>query len=136
MANTEKELGAEPIAMAENTMPQQYPYVPRRKTIERGGAISVPYTEYFPKVQGGVCEFCGIIDNLQPATVQYMLCQHFKDIGELRCSYCEPAKNPTEVIYKSIMNIHGHPDNPDKLVVVCNDFKCSQKHEARFKISL
>lgn len=135
MANTEKQLGQEPTAVAETTTPPQYPYAPRAKTIERQGAVSVPYTEYYPKVYGGLCEVCGVIDNNQPATVQYMLCPHFASLGELRCSYCDDSKNPTEVVYKSVINVHGHPDNPDKLVVVCNDFRCSQKHEARFKLS-
>lgn len=105
------------------------------KIIERQGQKSVPYTEYYPQVRGGICEFCGVIDPNQPSQVQYKLCPHFRALGELRCSYCDESKNPEEVVYKSTLNIHGHPDNPNKLVVVCDDFKCSQKHEARFSMS-
>lgn len=104
-------------------------------TIERQGIISTPITKYYPKVIGGVCEFHGILDNRQPSEVQYTLCDHFKDIGLLRCSYCDESRDPVEVIKSATINIHGHPDNPDKLVVVCDNFNCSQKHLARFKLS-
>ncbi len=39
-------------------------------------------------------------------------------------------KQQTVLVY-----IHGHPDNPLKLVVVCDSYTCSQKHEKRFKTS-
>ena len=103
--------------------------------IERQGSVSVPMTRKYPKVTGGICEHCGVMDNLQPSEVQYTLCPHFKDIGMLRCSYCDESKNPVEVIKSAEINIHGHPDNPDKLVVVCDSYECSQKHLARFKLS-
>lgn len=104
-------------------------------TIERQGQSSVPVTRYYPKVTGGICEFCGVIDNKQPSEVQYSLCPHFKSIGLLRCSYCDETRDPVEVIKSAEMNIHGHPDNPERLVVVCDSFECSQKHLARFKLS-
>ena len=89
----------------------------------------------YPEVRGGVCAFCGVIDPNQPSTVQYLLCPHFKPVGELRCSYCDETKDPDDVIYKSTMKVHEHPDNPDKLVVVCDSYECSGKHLARFKLS-
>lgn len=136
MPKTETSTGEEPITVAEPVAPPEYAYAPRKRTIERSGGVSVPYGERYPQIRGGLCEFCGVIDNTQPSTVQYLLCPHFKDIGEIRCSYCDASRNPEEVMYKAIMNVHGHPDNPTKLVVVCNDYKCSQKHEARFKLSM
>lgn len=105
------------------------------KQIERQGQVSAPVTEYYPQVRGGVCEYCGIIDPNQPSTVQYQLCRHYQTLGELRCSYCDETRNPQEVIYKHTLNVHGHPDNPNKLVVVCDDYRCSQKHLTRFQLS-
>lgn len=104
--------------------------------IERQGQRAEAYTYMYPRVIGGVCEFCGIIDNKQLATEQYKLCQHFKTIGEIRCSYCPENANPEEVVYHAEMKIHVHPDNPNKLVVVCDSYTCSQKHIERFKRSI
>ena len=103
--------------------------------IERLGSVSVPITRSYPKVVAGVCEYCGIIDSLQPSEVQYSLCPHFKGVGILRCSYCDESINPVEVIKNRTLNMHGHPDNPDKIVAVCDAYECSQKHLARFKLS-
>ncbi len=102
-------------------------------TIERQGRQGVPMVRRYPEVRGGICEFCGVINPSKPSTEQYKLCPHFKDIGELRCSYCDATKNPEEVIYKSVMNTYEHPDNPAKLVVVCDNFTCIQKHQERFQ---
>lgn len=107
---------------------------PRMKQIERQGDKSVPYTEYYPQVRGGICEYCGVLDKNVPSEFQYKLCGHYRGM-QLRCSYCEESKNPNDVIYHSVLNIHGHPDNPDKLVIVCDAYECSRKHEARFNRS-
>lgn len=104
--------------------------------IERQGVRAEPYTYMYPRVIGGQCEFHGVMDNKQPSEVQYQLCPHFKDIGELRCSYCPENVNPVEVINRSELKIHVHPDNPNKLVVVCDSYNCSQKHIERFKRSV
>lgn len=103
--------------------------------IERQGDVSVPITRSFPKVIGGVCEYCGILDSSLPSEEQYTVCKHFKTVGLLRCSYCDESRDPVDVIKSAEINIHGHPDNPNKLVVVCDSFECSQKHLARFKLS-
>ena len=103
--------------------------------IERQGSSTVPYTHRYPEVRGGVCEWCGVIDETQPSTIQYTLCDHFKTVGLLRCSYCDESKNPTDVLYKHVLNIHDHPDKPGKLVVVCDSYECSNKHLARFKVN-
>lgn len=107
----------------------------RKKTIERQGVSSAPYTARYPQVRGGICEFCGVLDKNQPSEFQYKLCPHFRDIGQLRCSYCDESKDPNDVIGHSIINVAAHPDNPDKLVVWCNSFTCSEKHLARFQAS-
>lgn len=104
------------------------------KHIERQGSSSEPYTKRYPEVRGGVCEYCGILDPNFPSEQQYKLCPHFRGL-QLQCSYCPEHKNPDEVIRSNILNIHAHPDNPDKLVVVCKSFDCSEKHIQRFKIN-
>ena len=106
-----------------------------QKFIERQGSSSEPYTVRYPEVRGGVCEFCGILDNNTPSEYQYKLCPHFRGIGQLVCTYCADSKNPDEVARSSTLNIHQHPDNPDKLVVVCASYECSQKHEKRFRLN-
>jgi len=108
---------------------------PVAKTIERQGANTVPVTSYFPQIRGGVCEFCGVLDKNTPSQFQYQLCPHFRGMGEMRCSYCDEAKDPTDIVTRSILNIHGHPDNPNKLVVVCNSYECSDKHIKRFRVN-
>lgn len=116
------------------TQPTERQPAPVQKTIERQGGHSVPYTEYHPQVRGGICEYCGVLDPNTPSQFQYRLCPHYRGLA-LACSYCDGTKDPDEVNYKSVLNIHGHPDNPNKLVVVCDSFTCSEKHEKRFKIS-
>lgn len=114
----------------------EVPYVPpRRKSIERLGMKSEPYTRRWPQVRGGICEFCGVLDRNVPSEHQYKLCPHFRELGQLRCSYCDESKNPDDIIHHSNLNIAEHPDNPDKLIVWCNSYECSRKHEARFKKS-
>lgn len=105
---------------------------PRPKTIERQGARSEPYTQRYPQVRGGICEFCGVLDPRVSSEFQYKLCPHYRGM-ELRCSYCDETKNPDEVVYHANMNVAAHPDNPDKLIVWCDSYECSRKHEARFK---
>lgn len=101
--------------------------------IERQGSKTVAYTYMYPRVIGGTCEFCGVIDNKQPSHMQYTLCPHFKNVGELRCSYCPESVDPTEVVNRAELKVHVHPDNPNKLVVVCDSYNCSQAHLKRFQ---
>ena len=107
----------------------------RQRQIERQGIRTEPYTRRLPQIKGGTCDYCGVLDNRVPAHLQYTLCPHFKGMGEMRCSYCDEAKSPTDVILHSILNIAEHPDNPEQWIVWCNDYKCSSKHEARFRVS-
>lgn len=103
------------------------------KVIERQHATTAATSRMYPRVIAGICEFCGVINPALTSQFQYTLCDHFKDIGELRCSYCPATINPEEVTAKADLKIHEHPDNPDKLVVVCDSYTCSQKHLARFE---
>lgn len=108
---------------------------PVTRQIERQGSATVPHTRRLPEIRGGVCEFCGILDKNVPSQFQYQLCPHYRGIGEMRCSYCDETKNPTDVILKSVLNVHEHPDNPNKLVVVCDSFVCADKHIKRFQVN-
>ena len=115
--------------------PQVLPVRQAAPTIERQGSRTVPVTRRWPQVRGGICEFCGVIDKNIRSEDQYKLCPHFREIGQLRCSYCDETKNPDDIIYHGVLNIAAHPDNPDKLIVWCNSYTCSQKHEKRFVVS-
>ena len=111
---------------------------PQRQSERRGGK-TVPYTRMYPQIIGGQCERCGVLDNNQPATYQYKLCEHFRNFGNLECSYCDPTKDPEEVIGRSRMKVHDHPYEKDQaghptLVVVCDTYDCSTKHRARFEV--
>ena len=100
--------------------------------LERQGNVSTVYTRMKPRVIGGVCEFCGVIDAGQPSEVQYQLCPHFKDIGELRCSYCPENADPIDEIKKGNIKVHEHPDKPGTWIAVCDSYNCEKKHEQRF----
>lgn len=115
--------------------PVQPTYVAPKRKIERQGQSSEPYTRRLPQVRGGICEYCGVIDPSVPSEHQYKLCPHYRDIGQLRCSYCDDSKNPDDVIGHSILNVAESPDDPSKLVVWCDSYECSRAHEARFKKS-
>lgn len=101
--------------------------------IERQGLRSEPHTYRFPEVRGGICEYCGVMDGNVDSQNQYKLCPHFRGM-QLMCSYCPSTKNPDEVIKRSTLNIHRHPQNPETLVVVCDSFECSDKHIKRFQL--
>lgn len=128
------------LSAPENTVQVQAPKpVYRRKTIERQGGATVAQVQRWPYVRGGVCDWCGIVDkNIQYESTgihQYELCPHFRDIGKIACSYCPASKDPGEVIGHAKMIISSHPDNPDRLVVVCDSFNCSKAHIERFSVS-
>ena len=124
-----------PVEVKEIPQPVFTPPPPRQRTIERQGMRTEPYTRRLPQIRGGICEHCGVIDHNVPAQFQYQICPHFRGLGEMRCSYCDETKNPTDVVLHSILNIAEHPNNPDQLVVWCNSYECSKKHEARFKVN-
>ena len=103
--------------------------------IERQGVSSEPYTRRYPEVRGGICEWCGVLDRRLPSEEQYKLCPHFREIGQLQCSYCPDYKNADEVINHSVLKVAAHPDNSGKLVVWCDSYECAKAHIARFKKS-
>ena len=100
--------------------------------LERAGSKSLPYTRMKPRVIGGICEFCGVVNNSYPSEEQYKLCPHFKDIGELRCSYCPDNADPIEILKKADIKVHEHPDRPGTWIAVCDSYNCVKAHENRF----
>lgn len=105
------------------------------REIERQSVNTEPITGRYPKIRGGVCDYCGVLDGNIPSYLQYTLCRHFKGLGEIKCSYCEETKNPRDTVLQSIIQVAEHPDNSDKLVVWCDSYTCSAKHIARFRIN-
>lgn len=103
--------------------------------LERQGAKSVPLTRMLPRVIGGVCEFCGVVNPGALSQEQYLFCPHFKGIGELRCSYCPETADPVEVIRKSNIKVHEHPDRPGTWIAVCDSYTCAKAHTERFENS-
>ena len=105
------------------------------KHLERQGVQTVASSRRLPIIRGGICDRCGVQDPQVPSQFQYQLCEHFRGLGEMRCSYCPETVNPTDVILHSIINVAEHPDNPDTIIAWCNSYGCSAKHEARFKVN-
>ena len=109
---------------------QVLPRIERRNA--QGSAVSGRY----PRIKGGQCEFCGVLNPNIPGHLQYTLCPHFRNLGVMRCSYCPETANPEDVIAKSTLIVASHPNDPMSLVVCCNSRECSRKHMERFKTSL
>lgn len=99
--------------------------------LERQGLRAEPYTRRLPEVRGGVCEYCGVLDQFQDASVQYKLCEHFRGM-DLRCSYCPESKDPQDIVRRSVMKIAENPDKPGVWIAWCDSYECSEKHLARF----
>ena len=136
MANKNPTDGAveAPVTAPVQVQPQPV-YKAPRLTVERQGQSGAPMSERLPQVRAGICEYCGVLDRNVPSEHQYKLCPHYRDIGQLRCTYCDNTKNPDDVIGHSVLNIAKHPDNPQKLIVWCDSYTCSEKHLARFDMS-
>lgn len=112
--------------------------IPRQT--ERRGGRTVPYTRKYPDIKGGHCDFCGVMDPNMPSTYQYKLCPHYRNMGDIACSYCDATKDPEEVMGRSKLSVHDHPYDKDEygrptLVVVCDSYECAQKHRARFEVN-
>lgn len=102
--------------------------------VERIGGLSSGVAIQFPKVRGGVCEKCGVLDSNVPSEYQYKLCGHYRG-KQLACSYCPASKNIDDVIAHSVMRVMQHPDNPRKLIVHCDSYECLKRHEEKWKVS-
>jgi len=103
------------------------PLSPREMHIERQGGLPSPTSRRFPQVRGGICEYCGVIDQNQPSQYQYKLCPHYRGL-QLQCSYCPNEKDPDEIILHAVLNVAEHPDRPGVLITWCDSYECSKKH--------
>ena len=108
--------------------------MPHEMEVERSGGLTSGLTNIFPEVRGGVCSFCGVIDQNYPSHYQYKLCQHYRG-QQLACSYCPSTKDMDDVINHARLRIIQHPDNPRKLIVCCDSYGCRQAHEKRWKVA-
>lgn len=128
---TEREPAPETVVYQPVYVP---PIAPRQMHVERQGSQSEPYTQRFPQIRGGVCEFCGVLDKNVPSQFQYKLCPHYRGL-QARCTYCPENKDPDDVVYHAAMNVASHPENPSTLIMWCDSYECSRAHEKRFKRS-
>lgn len=122
--------------IARETTPPVAPQytLPHQMEVERVGSLSSGITVSWPKVRGGICDFCGVIDPNVPSQFQYKLCGHYRG-KQLACSYCPASKDIDDVIYHSNLRVLQHPDNPRKLIVHCDSYECLKKHEERWKVA-
>lgn len=109
---------------------------------ERTGSKSVVMTKKYPDITGGVCDFCGVRDNLQASEVQYELghvpnCPYtaIGGIHDIRCSYCPDEVNPIEVIKQRKLLVFASPERPGELLAVCDNYTCQGKHQKRYQIN-
>lgn len=95
-----------------------------------------PLTARLPNITSGVCRRCGVVNPQAPeGHFQYEYCPHFKGLGLIRCVYCDPSKDPNEVIRMSDMNVAYAPESrPDDPVIMawCDSYDCSKKHKAKY----
>lgn len=109
--------------------------MPINKVVRRQGADSVPHVRRYPDIRGGICERCGVINQYLENYDQYKLCEHYRTLGEMRCTYCPNDNNhhPDEVARRSVLKVFDDPDNASGLIVVCDEYNCSRLHEERYK---
>lgn len=115
--------------------PVQQAYVPpapRQMRVERQGSDGSPITRRFPKIRGGVCEFCGVLDPNVPGEFQYRLCPHYRGM-QAQCSYCPQSVNPDEVVRADYLNVAESPFSPGQLIMWCSRYECAKKHLERFQ---
>lgn len=100
--------------------------------VERRVESGFPEAQKLPRIIGGICEFCGVIDNTKPSYLQYTLCEHYAGVG-MRCTYCPPEADLEDVITHREFKIFEFPIGSGSLVVVCDDIRCVDKHIKRFQ---
>ena len=111
------------------------PNVSNRETVRKGGVQGYT-TRVYPKIYGGICEKCGVLDHNQDSTYQYKLCEHYRGLS-LECNYCEPTKDQNEVTRISQLYVYDHPTRRDSqgqpaLGVVCDAFTCQNQFNLEY----
>lgn len=51
---------------------------------------------------------------------------------QMRCTYCPKDADMRRVIKDRTLHVYGSPDNPNKLIVVCSDYRCAEKHQKKY----
>lgn len=108
--------------------------LPRNMDVERVGNLTSGVTQEFPRVRGGVCDWCGVLDPKVESKYQYKLCPHYRG-KQLSCSYCPETKDVDDVIYHANLRVLQHPEYPNRLIIHCDSYECLKKHEARWKVA-
>lgn len=108
--------------------------MPHEMEVERIGGLTSGLTNIFPEVRGGVCTWCGVMDQNYPSNYQYKLCPHYRG-KQLACSYCPTSKDVDDVITHARLRIIQHPNNPKQLIICCDSYECRKAHEQRWKVA-
>lgn len=106
-----------------------------RQTVRNEGRMGYR-TRVYPKVRGGICDFCGILDANQDSQDQYKLCPHYRGI-QLECNYCDPTKDQREVTRISVLYVYDHKNQKDEqgrpmLACVCDSFTCTSAFNTEY----
>lgn len=78
----------------------------------------VPAATKHPEIRAGICEFCG---------ESYRTCKHYSGI-DIYCTYC----GRRDIILSRSLKIFSRNDTPNQLIIVCEDYKCTDAHLNRF----
>lgn len=103
--------------------------VPKFK-VERKATPLVPSAKKYPDIRAGICEFCGILDKNVPIDKQYTICPHYQGV-DIFCTYCGKSE---DIIKDRALHIYELDEDPGKLVIVCDDYACRNKHNQRFNL--
>lgn len=109
--------------------------VSNRETVRKGNVMGFT-TRVYPKIYGGICEKCGVLDKNQGSEYQYKLCEHYRGLS-LECNYCDPTKDQKEVTRISQLYVYDHPFQKDSqgnpaLAVVCDSFTCQDQFNKEY----
>jgi len=75
-----------------------------------------------------------IVDGEPVAESEESGCRHnhnYKGL-QIRCSYCPRDADMRAVVKSRTLYVFEHPDKPNVLIMVCNDFRCRQKHLKKY----
>ena len=111
--------------------------VPATRTTVRHEGQMGARTNWYPRVRGGICEKCGVLDQNLDAQDQYKLCPHYRGMS-LECNYCDPVKDQKEVTRISELYVYDHPVKRDEqgrplLGCVCDSFTCRSAFNAEYR---
>lgn len=107
---------------------------PKDLQFSRPGESNNLYVTTYPRIVGGTCEHCGVIDPNYPGSVQYKLCQHYKGM-EMKCVFCKENADHDDVVRQSTMKVIEDPYRPGHLVTLCGSYECTRKYEQKYHIT-